>query len=156
MRIEPRQPGAGAPAPRVRRRGMIVSLEMILWTPLLILLQLFFLQFYLLVTAREEMLNATRTGARVAALVDGRDRATTEQEARQAVQRALGSGRLRHADIRFTWSQDVQQDPVPGEGPWVQVTCEIPTRIVTPDFLGLVGSALGQDRLVAATVMRQE
>jgi Flp pilus assembly protein TadG len=149
---------------RRNRRGMVLMVELLFVLPLLLIVLLAIVQFYILVSAREEMLLASRLGARVAAARAGdahsdSDRAAAAAEATKTAQVALGHGTLSKADIQVVWSQDeTKKDPTAtaGEADWVQVVVKVKARQVVPDVLGWVGFTLGSRDIVVANTMMQE
>ena len=149
---------------RRNRRGVILMMELLFVLPLLLIVLLGIVQFYMLVTAREELLLASRMGARVAAARasdahSDSDRADAAAAAIKTAQVALGNGSLSKADIEVVWSQDVSKtDPTAtaGEADWVQVVVKVKARQVVPDVLGWVGFTLGHRDIVAASTMMQE
>jgi hypothetical protein len=131
-------------------------LEVILVFPILLIFFLVMVQSYLLVTVREELLAASRLGARVAAIGDPNNKEQVKEEVQRTVKRSLGSGRLGGAEVRITWADDLKPEETRGEADWVAVTVEVPARNVVPDVLAWAGFSLGNEKLVAQTVTRQE
>ncbi|MCS6975910.1 MAG: pilus assembly protein [Gemmatales bacterium] len=134
-----------------RRRGS-VTVEMTLLFPVVLLLFLGMIEFSMMLHARQQLLAASREGARVAALGGDLD------EVRQAVRLYLGNGRLGDADVRLTATssepvQDVREIP---SGEPVEVWVSIPAGYVVPDLLRIVGYSIRNEELVARTVMRKE
>jgi hypothetical protein len=129
-----------------------------------LIVMLAILEYYMLVRAREEMLLASRLGARVASARasdahSDSDRAAAAAEAIKTARVALKNGSLSKADIEVTWSQDVsKKDPsaTAGEADWVHVEVKIKARQVVPDVLGWVGFTLGSRDIVAGNTMMQE
>jgi hypothetical protein len=133
---------------------MIVEILLVL--PFLLLFLFGLIQFYSLVTAREELLAASRLGARVAATGEIKNRKQVEAEVAKTVQRSLRHGRLRSAEVRVIWSQDLKAEEVGGEADWVMVRLSIPVRRAVPDLLGWAGYTFGREQIVAATTSKQE
>jgi len=136
---------------QVRRRGSL-TVEMTLLFPIVLLFFLGMIEFSMMLHARQQLLAASREGARVAAL--GGD----IEEVRQAVRIYLGGGRLGDADVRLTALgseplQDARQIP---SGEPVEVWVSIPAGYVVPDLLRIVGYSIRNEELVARTVMRKE
>ncbi len=151
MRITSSQPGAS------RRRGVVMTAEMIFVVPVLMMLMLGIIQFYRMVETRIDLLNASRAGARAAAGGGYANKALVEDEVKKLVHRALGNGRLsKSAKVHVTWTQDLPPDKTAGEPDWVQVEVDVRCRSVIPDVLGWLGFTLGENKLVAATLMKQE
>lgn len=148
---------AGRDRGRVRRRrGLLLMVELLFTLPILLMFLFVILQIYLVVTAREEMLAASRLGARVAAAGDYAQKAQVTEEVNQTVRRALGRGRLTPTTIKVVWSRDLPPEEVVGEADWVQVRLEIPVRRVSPDLMGWLGMTFGGQQLLVATTMKEE
>ncbi len=133
------------------RRG-VLSLELLLFLPLVLLLLLAMVQFSMTLFARQQLVAASREACRVAAL--GGDLGEVEQ----TVHRVLGNGRLGDADIDLT---DEQGKPIPSgmavsSGESVAVWLRLPTNHAVPDLLRFMGYSHRKDELVARTLMRRE
>src|SRR5262245_4353136 len=120
-----------------RRRGLL-AIEMLIALPIVLSLLLAMVQFSLLMSARQQVTNAAREGARVLALGGGGD------EVRTTVDRYLGEN---VAQINATLS-DVNGEPIASGQP-VEVTVTIPTRSLVPEMLGIIGFGLGDSKLVS-------
>ena len=129
--------------------------ELLLVVPILLIILLGIAQFYLMATAREELLGASRLGARVAAAGSSNQKDQVRSQVQGAVSQALGTGRLHSAQVQVTWPDEVTPPPH-GTTDWVQVTISIPLKSVVPDVLGWAGMTLGNNTLVVATVAKQE
>jgi Flp pilus assembly protein TadG len=136
------------PANRSRRRPGRLALELLLILPILLALLGGLIEFSVLLVARQQLANASREGARVAAL--GGDQTAVEQAARLA----LGSGAVSAASVQSVLT-DGSGVPLPS-GAAVQVTVAVPAAQVTPNLLGVIGFSLGDRVLSAQTVMRKE
>jgi hypothetical protein len=134
-----------------RRRGSL-TMEMTLLFPVAMLFFLGMIEFSLLLHARQQLLAASREGARVAAL------GGSIEEIRSSVRGYLGSGRLGDADIQVTTmlGDPVQDTREIGSGEPVQVWVSIPAGYVVPDLLRFVGYSIRNEELIARTVMRKE
>jgi len=142
---------------RGRRRGVLMVLELFFLIPILMMFMLGIIEFYMMVETRIVMLNASRAGARVAASCGFGHKELAEDEVKKCVHRALGSGRLsKFAKVHVNWSQDLPPDKTAGEPDWVQVEVDVRARCVIPDVLGWLGFTLGEKKLVAGTLMKQE
>jgi Flp pilus assembly protein TadG len=131
--------------------------ELLLLMPVLMMFMLGVIEFYLMVETRIDLLNASRAGARVAASGGFAHKAAVEDEVRATVHRALGSGRLsKFHKVHVTWSQNLPPEKTAGEPDWVQVEVDVRCRCVIPDILGWLGFTLGEKKLVAGTLMKQE
>jgi Flp pilus assembly protein TadG len=133
---------------RARRRPGRLAIELLLILPVLLALLGGLIEFSVLLVARQQLANASRQGARVAAL--GGDAATVEQAARLA----LGSGAVSAATVVSVLTDDTGV-PLPS-GAAVQVTVQVPAASVAPNMLGVLGFSLGDRLLAAVTVMRKE
>lgn len=136
---------------RQRRRG-ILTFELLLILPILLLLVLAMVQFSLTLHARQQLVAASREGCRIAAI--GGDLGEVER----TIRRTLGNGRLAEADIELTdeaGSPIVAGQAVPS-GDAVAVWLRIPTTAVVPDLLRFMGYSIKGEELVARTLMRRE
>jgi len=139
-----------------QRPGFLIAAELLFVLPILMMFLLGVVQFYMLVETRIDLLNASRAGARVAASGGHAYETQVNEEVEKTVHRALGNGRLsKFARVHVTWSQDLNPPPV-GEPDWVQVEVDVRAGCVIPDVLGWVGFTIGNKRIVAATLMKQE
>jgi hypothetical protein len=131
-------------SPRRRRRGFVISTELVVLLPLVFALVMAVIEFSLLELGRQRVNGAARAGARVAAMPGA-----TMQDIDQAVAFAMTSAPLaaaRHVDVR--------QGPYSGDPVIVYVA--VPMKAATPDLLGIVGFGLGKRLLVGSCVMRKE
>jgi len=133
------------PNRKPRRRRGILALELLFVLPIVLTLLLAMVQFSLLMSARQQVTNASREGARVLALGGGAD------EVRWAVDRFLGEN---VAKINATLA-DENGDPIASGQP-VEVVVSIPTRALVPEMLGIIGFGLGDAKLISKSVMRRE
>src|SRR5262245_60239066 len=122
---------------RSNRTGLL-AIELLIALPIVLSLLLAMVQFSLLMSARQQVTNAAREGARVLALGGGAD------EIRTTVDRFLGEN---VAQINATLS-DVNGEPIASGQP-VEVTVTIPTRSLVPEMLGIIGFGLGDSKLVS-------
>lgn len=140
--------------PPVKQRGRrgSVTVEMTLLFPIVLLFFLGMIEFSMMLHARQQLLAASREGARVAAL--GGD----TEEVRQAVRQYLGNGRLGDAEVRLTAgsNEPVEDAREIRSGEPVEVWVSIPAGYVVPDLLRIVGYSIRNEELVARTVMRKE
>jgi hypothetical protein len=142
------------------RAGMILTVELLFVLPILLIVMLGILEYYMLVSAREHMLLAANLGTRVAAARasdahSDSDRAAVAAEAIKTAKESL-HGNLDKAEFEVIWSQDQPPTTTAGEAPWVQVKVKVKARQVVPDVLGWVGFTLGSRDIVAANTMMQE
>ncbi len=132
---------------RQTRRG-VLALEMLLFLPVLLGVLLATVEFSMLLVAEQQVLIASREGARVAA--QGGD--TTDIQ--NAVQVFLGNGRLGQATVTAILT-DQSGQPIPSGGA-VAVSVSLPATQAVPDLLVLLGYSISGDTLVGTTVLRKE
>jgi Flp pilus assembly protein TadG len=130
-----------------QRRGSL-AVELLIVLPVLLGILLGMVEFSMLLVSRQELLTASREGARVAAI--GGSQADVEA----AVRQFLGAGSLSQATIT-TVLADNQGQPLPSGSP-VAVTVSIPATQAAPDLLVFIGFSLRGENLIAQTVMRKE
>jgi Flp pilus assembly protein TadG len=133
---------------RRRRRGIIVSIELMLALPLLIILLCAVVEFSMLWSVNHLVKAASHAGCRVATLPAGHP-AEREAAVRQAAAAALIRGRLVAAhQITF------ESGPFTGD----PVMCEVrlPMNAAAPNMLAIFGFNLEGRELVARTMMRKE
>jgi len=126
-------------------RPGLLAIELLIALPILLSLLLAMVQFSLLMSARQQVTNAAREGARVLALGGGAD------DVRLTVDRFLGENA---AKINATLT-DENGDPIASGQP-VEVMVTITTRALVPDMLGMIGFGLGDTKLISKAVMRRE
>lgn len=136
---------------RQPRRG-ILTFELLLILPILLIVLLAAVQFSLTLHARQQLVAASREGCRVAALGGSLD------EVERTVRRTLGTGRLADAEIDLTDESGKTLHPGTPvfSGEPVAVWLKLPTVHVVPDLLRFMGYSIKNDELVARTVMRRE
>jgi hypothetical protein len=137
-----------------RRRPATVTVELVLVLPVLLIVLMGTIEFGMLLTARQELLAASREGARVASHGGG-DRKALAAEVRDAVRESLGDGRLSDADVDVDWAPEGRRER-PGDRERVEVTVHLPARHVVPDLLGWAGLSIARERLEGSTVMLVE
>jgi hypothetical protein len=133
---------------RRSRRGYL-AVELLLVLPLFLLFLAGMIEFSLLLMARQELLVASREGARVAS--HGADCAETIA----VVRRCLGKGSLHHANVDIRHFDEDRCLPN-GDRDRVQVVVHIASTKVTPDYLAMFGITFCNKRLAAGTVMCME
>ena len=109
-------------------------------------------EFSMILVARQQLLAASREGARVAAI--GAD----QQEVELTVRRYLGQGPLGDAEVTITDAvgAKVNASQVIRSGEPVEVWLRLPTAHAVPDLLRFMGYSIKDDELVTRTVMRRE
>lgn len=129
------------------RRGTM-AVEMALVLPILLVVLAAMVEFSMMLVARQQIVAASREGARVAAQGGSNDDVT------QAVQLFLGNGNLAQANIDAVLT-DGSGRPLPPGSP-VMVTVSLPANQAVPDLLAFIGVSLQNETLAAQTVMRKE
>lgn len=132
---------------RTPRHGTL-AIELLIVLPLLLTVLLAGVEFSLLLVAQQQVVVASREGARVAAQGGAAD------DVQAAVQKFLGQGPLSQASVTATLTDDHGQ-PIPAGGS-VSVTVSIAATQAVPDMLAYVGISLSNQSLVGRTVMRKE
>jgi hypothetical protein len=120
--------------------------------PFLLMFLLGMVEVSLMLFSRQQLVAASREGARVAAL--GGD----ETDVQETVVRYLGPGRLADADVAVTAvdGQPVRSARDIPSGEPVEVWLRLPTAHAVPDLLRFVGFSIREDEIVVRTVMRKE
>lgn len=129
--------------PGVRRRGMIMSMELVLVLPIMLTLILGLCEFGLIMQARGQVVEATRVAGRVAATST-----STVADVELAARRALGNKLGHAADV------SVAVGEYPGDD--VQVGVSVPMGVACPDFLFWVGLSHRGKRLTAVSEFVKE
>jgi hypothetical protein len=123
--------------------------ELVLVLPILVILLTAMIEFGLLLVARQELLAASREGARAAS------HGAPNDEVRAVVYRCLGEGRLGHANVSIAhFDEDLFLPNAPRDR--VQVVVHVRAGHVVPDFLGLIGLSVGDEVLAGGTIMCME
>ncbi|MBL8818640.1 MAG: pilus assembly protein [Planctomyces sp.] len=127
---------------RMDRRGAILSMELVLVLPILMLLIFAVAEFSMLTSAQTKVSDAARTGARVLSMSGG-----NSTEIQQLVMEILGPNLANGCQV------DVQPGQFAGDTGLVRVT--VPMRNATPDLLWMTGfSVRGRSiRIEAPMVM---
>jgi hypothetical protein len=133
---------------RQSRSGQ-AALELLFTLPILLVLLLAMVEFSLLLTARQQLLCASREAARVACQGGDTD------EVCATVRRVLGPGRLGDAAVDVRRFREDPRHPTDGRDR-VEVRVRVPATHAAPDLLGWVGVSLRNLELVACTVMCRE
>lgn len=130
-----------------RRRGSLV-VELILVFPILFVLLMGTIEFSLLLSARQQLLTASREGARVAAQGAG------NEEVIETVERMLSASSCRDADVKIERMPDNPDHPHRGRDR-VRVCVSVSAGDTVPNVLPWIINLRGQD-LTACTVMNTE
>ncbi len=133
-------------AERKRRGGLAV--ELLLVFPLLLTVLLGTVEFSLWLSAQQQVLLASREGARTAAM--GGD----ANAVNRSVQLALGEGRFEIAEV-FLSTMNENGEPISSGDP-VTVQVRLPATAVVPDLLRFIGISIRNEILVGQTVMLKE
>lgn len=134
--------------PSRRRPGNLLSMELLLVAPLLLILMLAMVEYGLYYMARELVVNAARDAARVAAT------GGTQEDIEQAVRLRLGSGPLGQVKIDVL---DLEADD--SSQPYqkaVAVVISLPAENAVPDLLRIIGFSVQNRSITAQTVLRKE
>jgi len=132
---------------RKAHRGSL-TLELLFVLPILLIVLLATVEFSILGLSRQQLVAASREGARVAAL------GGSELDIDNAVQLYLGNGQLANAAIQVVIT-DPSGNPLPSGAP-VTVTVAVPATQAAPDVLSFTGISLVNETIIAQTVMRKE
>jgi hypothetical protein len=136
---------------------MLILAEFLFTMPLLMMFFLGIVEFYMLVTTRMELLNASRAAVRAAASDGYRFKSQAADDADKTAHAVLGTGRLsKFAHVTLVWSQDLPADQTAGQSDWVEANVEVRAHCVIPDILGWLGFSFGNQHLLAAERMKQE
>jgi Flp pilus assembly protein TadG len=129
------------------RRGSL-TLELLFVLPILMAILLGTIEFSMFGLARQQIVAASREGARVAAL------GGSAPDVQQVTRQFLGNGRLANATVQADIT-DVLGNPTPSGQP-VRVTVSIPANQAVPDLLAFIGFSIKNETIAAQTVMRKE
>jgi hypothetical protein len=131
--------------------------EFVFVAPVLLMFFLGICEFYMMIATRISLLESSRLAVRVLASEGYGHKSLAEKEATDSARAALGGGRLsRLSHIHVVWSQDLPPDQTSGQADWVEATVDVRARSVIPDVLGWAGFSLGNRRVAASTIMKQE
>jgi hypothetical protein len=137
---------ADAQGRQPKRRGFVISAELVILFPLVFVFALVMgvIELSLLELGRQRVLAAARAGARVAAMPGA-----TFQDIDQAVAFGMASAPLAEA-------RQVQVSQGQYTGDPVILIVKVPMQAAAPDLLGIIGISLGNRVLVGTSVMRKE
>ncbi len=139
---------SAADLPSTTRRAGSLTVELLLVLPVLLAFLLGMVEFSMILLARQELLTASREGARVAAL------GGSSSDVEQATRLFLGTGSLAQANVQSVLT-DAGGMPLHSGSP-VAVTVSIPAGQAVPDMLAFIGLSIANDTLAAQSVMRKE
>lgn len=131
-------------ARRPRRKGAIMSMELVLVLPILIGLLLAIVEFSMIWSASQLVKQAASAGCRTA---------TFQGSDMPAIRHAVEVALQKNALIQ-NYRLSVQGGPYSGDE--VTVTIEVPMQAASPDLLGILGFRLAGRKLGSQTVMRRE
>lgn len=121
-----------------RRRGAILSMELVLVLPIILLLVFSIVEFSMLMSAKTRVSNATQAGARQMSLCT-----LSDEEIQEEIRNHLGPALARDCEIEV--------HPAPGPGDVGRVTVRVPMKNACPDLLWVTGFSV-KDRLIVADV----
>lgn len=133
---------------RVDQRKGIISLELLMVLPILLIIILAMVEFSMIFVARQQLTAASREGARVASI------GGSAIEIENAVKVFLGTGTLSQATVTSVIT-DTKGNPLPSGEP-VQVVVSLPTSLAVPNLLAPFGFSIANDIIHARTIMRKE
>ena len=126
-----------------KRRGAILSMELVLILPIFLLLIFAIVEFSMLMSAHTRVANAAQSGARLMSL-----RGASAEEVREQVNSLLGAALSRNCLI------DVQ--PASHAGDIGRVSVRVPMQNASPDLLWIAGYSLTTRSIVADAPMVME
>lgn len=126
-----------------KRRSGVLSMELILTLPILGMVLLALLEFSLLFSARNQLVEASRVGARLAS-VAGASHDGVEAEVRRVLSPTLQTGLV------------VETELPAHSGEMVVVALSVPMNMASPDLLWPAGFTLQGRKLVSETRMVRE
>ena len=142
-----------------RRRGVILSLELVMVLPILLLVILAIVEFSLLLISTQGVNSAAHMGVRTAALPSSSYQ-TVEERVRRAAQCFNWSGKQNLVIFVDGTRDDGSVIPGPLEraptGAEVSVTVSVPQSAAAPDLLRLVGLSMEDRVLTTSFVTRKE
>lgn len=131
-----------------RRKGQLVSMELILLSPVILAAALAMIQFSMILAMQARLASASREGARAAAL------GGTPDEVRDSIKRVMGEKLFAHTRVHVE-PEFSERNPLQTGQP-VLVRVQIKVEKAFPDLLSVVGVRLGDHELTGQTVMRVE
>jgi hypothetical protein len=152
-------------SPAAHSRDAYLAIELVLILPIFLIFLFDMIEFSLVLTARQQLLSASRAGARIAAQGGNQDEIVAE------VRRTLGRGRLADAEVDvFRGREDVLREDRDSDDDseqddrrfWrpsrerVAVTAHVPVTHIIPDSLAWVGLSFRHHQLKATTVLNVE
>jgi hypothetical protein len=140
----------------VRRRGNVLSIELVMVVPMLLVIVLAFVEFGILLMASQGVGAAANSGAREAALPSA-----SAASVQGAVQSALAGWvwQGRHNVLIFVNNQkDVDGSLLAGAttGDWISVTVSVPMNDAAPDLLRYFGISIANKELRTTYATRKE
>jgi Flp pilus assembly protein TadG len=134
--------------PRQSRREGALAIQLLFVLPILFAFFFGMIEFSMLLIVRQQLLTASREGARVAALGGSSD------DVQQSTQLFLGTGSLSQATIESVLT-DANGRPLHTGDP-VLVTVTLQATQAVPDLLAFIGFSISNETIVAQSVMRKE
>lgn len=135
------------PARRIRRKGALLTFELVLVLPIVIGFAFGILELSLLLAAQHRVELASAAACRIGTLP-----ARELNVQRIAIERAAGNA----MGVRLTHASQIDFYPGFHTGDPVRVRITVPMNRAAPDLLRWLGLGLGDRQLVADTTMRRE
>jgi Flp pilus assembly protein TadG len=126
-----------------KRRGAILSMELVLILPIFLLLVFAIVEFSMLMSAHTRVANAAQSGARLMSL-----RGASAEEVRDQVNSLLGASLARNCLIEV--------HPARHAGDIGRVTVRVPMQNASPDLLWIAGYSLTSRSICADAPMVME
>lgn len=133
-----------SPLQGTRRRGAVLTFELLLIVPIVMALSLAVVELSMLWAGNQRLALACRAACRVATLPG-----STDDEIRQTVVQVLDGHRLGSAV-----TVEIQRGAEAGDPVGVRLVA--PMLAAAPDLLGIVGFSLAERELSVVSIMRQE
>ena len=150
---------AGARVDRRRRRGAVLSIELLVVLPILLVMLLAIVEFGFLWSANHRVHAASQMACRIATL-PARDLDELQAEVRAATSRVLQRSALvaqHEVVLDFPTAPPGSAGLTTGySGEPVVAVVRVPMKAAAPDLLRMFGFGLAGRQLVGSTVMRKE
>lgn len=127
-----------------RRKGALLSVELVLVLPIVIALFMALIEFSLLWSANQRVKEASLAGCRVATFVGSNV---------PAIQQAVETALYKQSLINH-YKVDVDGGTQTGDP--IAITVRVPMKAASPDLLRLFGFNLSGRHLISQTIMRRE
>jgi hypothetical protein len=140
---------ANTPVVKLANRRGVSTIELLLVTPILIVVLVAVVELSLFISVRQQIVAASAQGSRAAT------QGATDKEIEEVVRKALGDGILSETVEVETDLFDDSGKPVPPGEP-VTVTVSVDAQRVVPDLLSIIGFSIKDKQIVGRTIMRKE